>query len=208
VIGICSSEVVGVEERLEALSQLIVACVVMAPHGRVLDRPVHPFDLAVRPRMVRLGQAMIDVVLRAGEREGMAAKARLLGEEPLDLGRRPAVALGVGEVRAVIGERRVDAMRDGVDQSAQEVCRHASRRTLVQLGEGELAGAIDGDEHVELAFLGPRLGDVDVEEADGVGSEFLLRLPALDVGRRLMSCRWNSRCSDDRVRCGIVACSA
>jgi hypothetical protein len=35
----------------------------------------------------------------------------------------------------------------------------------VQLGEGELAGAVDGDEQVELALLGADLGDVEVEVA-------------------------------------------
>jgi len=39
-------------------------------------------------------------------------------------------------------------------------------RFLVQLDEGELAGAVDGHQQVEAALLGPDLGDVDVEVAD------------------------------------------
>jgi hypothetical protein len=37
----------------------------------------------------------------------------------------------------------------------------------VQLDEGELGGAIDGDEQVEAPFLGSDLDDVDVEVAEG-----------------------------------------
>ena len=55
-------------------SELIVAVVVEAPDGRVLDRAVHPLDLTVGPRMTRLGQAVLDVIrvtdhLKAHERE-------------------------------------------------------------------------------------------------------------------------------------------
>ena len=54
----------------------------------------------------------------------------------------------------------------------------------MQLGEDEFARAVDGDEEVELAFLGADLGDVDVEEADRVGLEGLLaRLVAVDLGQ-------------------------
>jgi hypothetical protein len=38
-----------------------------------------------------------------------------------------------------------------------------------QLDEGELAGAVDADIKVQLAFGCAHLGDVDVEVADGVG---------------------------------------
>jgi len=43
----------------------------------------------------------------------------------------------------------------------------------VQLGEGELRGAVDSHAEVQLALLGPGLGDVDVEEADRVDLEAL-----------------------------------
>ena len=44
----------------------------------------------------------------------------------------------------------------------------------MQLDEGELGGAVDGDEQVELAFGGSHLGDVDMEVADRIGLELLL----------------------------------
>ena len=53
-----------------------------------------------------------------------------------------------------------------------------------QLHEGELAGAIDSDIEVELAFGGVELSDVDVEIADRISLElFLRRLAALDLGQ-------------------------
>ena len=60
----------------------------------------------------------------------------------------------------------MDLVGNGCDQSQQKVSRDGSGGLLVQLNEGELRGAVDGDEKVELALLGPDLGDVDVEVAD------------------------------------------
>lgn len=78
-------------------AQTVVALGGMAPDGCVLDRPVHSLDLAIRPRVVRIGHAMVDVVLRAGQGEGVAAKERLVGEALLGHCRCPAFAFGVVE---------------------------------------------------------------------------------------------------------------
>ena len=43
--------------------QLGVAVVVIALDRRFLDGPVHSFDLAVCPRMLDLGQSMLNVML-------------------------------------------------------------------------------------------------------------------------------------------------
>src|ERR1700745_1573174 len=48
------SEVVGVEEGFEVLSELPVGLVVIAPNGGFLEGAVHPLDLTVGPGMVRL----------------------------------------------------------------------------------------------------------------------------------------------------------
>jgi hypothetical protein len=54
----------------------------------------------------------------------------------------------------------------------------------MQLDEGELGRAVDGHEEVELALLGPQLGDIDVEEADRVALELgSLWLVAVSVGQ-------------------------
>jgi len=43
-------------------AELFVAVVVVPFDGRVLDRPVHPLDLAIGPRMVRFFVPMFDTV--------------------------------------------------------------------------------------------------------------------------------------------------
>jgi len=63
---------------------------------------------------------------------------------------------------------------------------HAVRRSPIglvdQLGDRELAGAVDADEQVKLAFGGLHLSDIDVKEADRIALEALaLRLVTLDV---------------------------
>ena len=52
----------------------------------------------------------------------------------------------------------------------------------MQFDEGELRGSIDRDKQVELALLGPNLGNVGVKIADRIRLEFpLLGLFAVDV---------------------------
>ena len=73
---------------------------------------------------------------------------------------RPTVTFGVGEVGAIVGEHRVDCLGNGIDRTAEEVASIPSDDPFMQLGEGELAGAIDSHVHVELALLNPHLGDI------------------------------------------------
>ena len=60
-----SAEVVGVDEGVEMTSELIVAVVVEAFHGRILDRAVHSLDLAIGPRVSDLGQPVVNLMLVA-----------------------------------------------------------------------------------------------------------------------------------------------
>ena len=45
----------------------------------------------------------------------------------------------------------------------------------MELGKGKLADAVDGHEHVELAFFGAHFCDVNVEIANCVGLKSLSR---------------------------------
>jgi hypothetical protein len=65
----------------------------------------------------------------------------------------------------------VDPVRDGFDESSQELGSDMPASLLVQSGEGDLGDPVDGDEQIELPGFGPDLGDIDVEVADGVGLE-------------------------------------
>ena len=58
---------------------------------------------------------------------------------------------------------------------------------LFQLHEGDLAGPVNRPEHMQRAFLGPDLGNVDMEMADGsLLNFFFASLPSFMSGRRLM----------------------
>ena len=70
-----SSVVVGIQEELEVRPELIVAVVVVAFDGRVLEGAVHSLDLSIGPRVVGLCQAVLDVVLAADPLEHVHAVA-------------------------------------------------------------------------------------------------------------------------------------
>jgi hypothetical protein len=63
--------VIGVDEVGEVIFELGVAIVMMALYGRFLDRPVHALDLPVGPRMLDLGEPVLDAVLPAPHVEHM-----------------------------------------------------------------------------------------------------------------------------------------
>ncbi|AML51138.1 hypothetical protein RC74_07575 [Falsihalocynthiibacter arcticus] len=84
----------------------MMAVVMVSLHCRVLNRSVHPLDLAIGPRMVWLGQAVFDPICLAEHfpRIYFVTVARLLSE--LD---------------AVIGEDRVDPIGEFLEQMLEEL---------------------------------------------------------------------------------------
>lgn len=130
------------------------------------DGSVHPLDLTVRPRVVRLGQPVLDAVCFADHveahltRPGGVTVARLLGK--LD---------------AVVGPDRMDPVRHGFKQVFEELPCRSPVSLFDELGDRELTCAVDVDEQVKFA-----LGDIHVKEADRVALEALsLRLVPLNV---------------------------
>src|SRR5436189_2917319 len=104
------------------------------------------------------------------------------GVQVLPLG--PGIAAGLGEMRAIVGENRVNSVGHSRDQGAQEVARNAASDPLMQLDKGELGRAIDRDQPVKLALLGSDFREVDVEVADRVAFELgASRLVAVGVGQ-------------------------
>ena len=126
-----AAEVVGGDEVAKMLPELVVRIVVVAFDDRFFDGSVHPFDLPVAPRMARLGEPVIDVVLRAGEREGVAAEDFAGSERQLDLFDSRAGVLRIGEVNAVVGEHGVYLVRHCDDEVPEEVCCIARRTASV-----------------------------------------------------------------------------
>ena len=143
-----SSVVVGVDEVGEVSFELIVSIVMVALDGRFLDRAVHALDLAIGPGMLDLGQPMFDAILLAAHIEHMCH---------VSCRRAIRVARGESELDPIVGENRVDLVGDSRDQSFEEGRGGGPSRLPDQLHEGELAGAIDGDVEVELAFSGLEL---------------------------------------------------
>ena len=92
-------EVVGCEKVSEMGAELVVALVVEALDGGVLDSPVHPLDLAVGPWMPGLGGAVLDVVPGAGGRcrgvadsDAVTSASDAGSSAEVRRGSRPAVA--------------------------------------------------------------------------------------------------------------------
>jgi hypothetical protein len=166
------------------LPKLVVWLVMEALAGRLLDRPVHPFDLAVRPWMTRFGETVFDFEVGAGCFEGMAAIGQFLCPHRFDFFGRPAIARGFDEVRPIVGKHRVYPGLYGRGEVAQEVASDAPCLLLVQFHERELVGSVDRHQQVKLALFGPYLGEIDVEVGDRVHLELLpRRLVSVDLGQ-------------------------
>ena len=118
----------------EVAAQLVVAIMVEALDGCVLDGAVHPFDLAIRPWVVRLGQSVLDLVCLADHVE-----AHLPGICGI-----PVPGL-VGELDSVVGQDRVEAVRNHFQQVFQELPRRPPVGLLDQLGDCELARSVDSE---------------------------------------------------------------
>ena len=202
-------------------AQLVMAVVMESLDGRVLDRSIHPLDLAVcrdnspldcclilqTSRVVRLGQPVLDTVGLAdhveAHRSGVngVAVPRLLGE--LD-----AAAIGLGPMapRWRLGENCMDLIWHSFEHVLKELPSSASVSRFNKLGDSELGCAVDADEEVELALGGLHFGDVDVEEPDRVALELLtLRLVPFNVRQPgdPMTLQTPVQCRDSVPRRGV-----
>ena len=101
--------IVGVDEVAEVRGQLGMAVVVVAFDGGFLDSPVHPFDLAIGPGMLDLGEPVFDVVLVADPVEDVVEGIFMVRH--------------VGELDAVIGQHGVD----GIGQRSSCLLARAAR---------------------------------------------------------------------------------
>ena len=99
--------------------KLLVALIVEAPDGRVLDGSVHSFDPSVGPWVLYLGGTVIDVVPRAGEFERVGPEEFAV----CDVDQRYGRASGAGgcELNAVVGEHGMDLVGNGCDQAQQKL---------------------------------------------------------------------------------------
>src|ERR1700730_13558814 len=106
-------EIVGGDEVRQVGAQLLVGLVVEAFYGRLLDRAVHAFDLAVCPGMPGLGQAMINVILGTGVLERMRPEWLAVLDRELDIGGGRTGVSGRGEMGTVVCQDNVNPIGDG-----------------------------------------------------------------------------------------------
>ena len=111
-----------------------MAVVVEAFDGRLLNRAVHPFDLAVGPRMVRLRQAVFNPIGLANH-----VKAHWPRIDGI------AVPRLLGELNAVVRENGMDLIWHGFEHVLQELPSSAPVSFFDELGHSELAGAVNAD---------------------------------------------------------------
>ena len=97
-------EVVGHDEASQVLAKLVMAFIVIAFDCRVLDRSVHPLDLAVCPGVIVFGQPVFDFVFIADTLEEVPEGVFLPGL--------------IGELDAIVGQNRVDLVGNGFDKVA------------------------------------------------------------------------------------------
>ena len=168
-----ASEVVSIQEVGQMLSQLAMRFVVVTLDRGILDCSVHSFGLPVRPGMIELGEAVFDLVLLAPHGEHVR---HVLSGCAIAIARRE------GELDAVVGQNRVDPIRNSLDQRFQERARRAPIRLLLKLGESQLGGSVDSDKEIQFALNTPDLGDINMKEPDRVPFEpFLGRFLAIDI---------------------------
>ena len=146
-----SPEVVGADEVGEVISQLVVVVVVEAFDRRFLDRAVHPFDLAIRPRVPDLGEPMFDLMLAADPIKDVLEGMNM-----------PFV---IGELDTIVRQHNVEPVGHGCDQVAQERGGGQFPGLLVQFDVSELGGPVDAHKEVELALSRLNLSNINVKVA-------------------------------------------
>ena len=140
-------KVVGGHEGEDVSLQTFEAWVVEDLDGRLFDRPVRSLGLAVRPRVVRLCQPVLDTVLGADTIEDVGAEIPPSGPVP--------VLRQIGESHTIVGEYRVDLVREGFDDVPQEISAIHLAGVLMEFDIGELRDPVDRQEDVEFTFSEP-----------------------------------------------------
>jgi hypothetical protein len=95
-----------------------MAVIMISMYRGLFDRAVHPLDLAIGPRMVRLGETVVDVVVGACDLESMGTEELAALPSQFDVCSCGAEIARRGKVGSVVGENRVDFIGDDRDELA------------------------------------------------------------------------------------------
>lgn len=179
-------------------SELFVALVVILLDCRVFDRAVHAFNLAICPRVVWLGQTILNAIWVANHVEPHGPR---IGGVP--------VARLLAELNAIVRQYLMDFVWYRFQHDLQKLPSCLAVGFVDQLCDGKLAGSVNCHKEIQLALAGTKLRDIDGEVANRIAFEFCrLGLSPFISGNRDMPCRCKQRCNEERVRCGIVGCKA
>ena len=137
---------VRVDEPLKVSSKLFMVGVVAAFDGGIFDGPVHALDLTIGPRVVWLGQAILDAMLCTNAIEQMACKPRCGSI---------AVAWRMAELDTVVGQDGMQPVWKSVDQIAEKLASDHAGGLGLEPGEDELGCSVDANEQMEFALFGP-----------------------------------------------------
>lgn len=97
----------------------------------------------------------------------------------------------------------------GLEHVLKELGSRLSVSSCNELSDGELGCAVNANEQIQLALGGLHLGDVELEEADGVAFELLaLRLVAFDIRQARDTVTLQTAVQRRPVRWGIEGCRA
>ena len=111
-----------------------MAVVVEAFDGCLLDGAVHPLDLSVGPRVVRLREPVLDIVRFADRVEAHLARPGGV-----------AVARLLGELNAIVRQDGVYPVRHGCQQVFEELPCCPAISLVDELGDRKFARAVDAD---------------------------------------------------------------
>jgi len=121
--------------------------------------------------MVRFGQPVFDFICRADHVEAHGPRIDCV----------PVAGL-LSELDAIVGENGVYFVRNGFQQVLKKLPCCLAVCFVDQLGHGELAGAINGHEQMQLTLFGSDLRDINVEIANRVALELLpFRLVTVNI---------------------------
>jgi hypothetical protein len=159
-------EVRGQQEGLQRRLQMVMALVVIRFHGRGLECAVHPCHVAIRPRLVGVGQPLV-----AARRLAAALTERLPGV---------SVARAVGGSEPVSGQYRVHRARNRGHQRPEALSRTHGRGFGMELGIRNFPGPVQGDNAGERTVCRADRGEVAMAVAAWRG--LALRLARLLPG--------------------------
>jgi hypothetical protein len=118
--------------------------------------------LAIGPRVIGLGEPALYSVRLADHVE-----AHRSGADGV------AVSWLLGELDAVIHKNGADLIGHSLKHVLHKLPSSVPVSSFNELGHSEIAGSAGSHEEIELAFSGSHLGDVEMEEPDGVAFELL-----------------------------------